>query len=439
MNILNITKSLHERINSATSLDEILILTKTIDRLNLGTVKTVANYSDLLLEYPREGEVFFVENEEQLYYGFSGLWYLISRTATTIAYAWGTNNNLGWLGDGTTTNKSSPVTVVGGFTDWSEIRLGMGLRADGTIWTWGGTSPNVGQNGDGTTLNRSSPVSIVGGFTDWISINSARTTRFRVALRSSGTIWAWGGNDTGQLGDGTTSARSSPVSVVGGITDWVQITGNVTGSNGTVLALRSNGSIWAWGNNNAGQLGDGTTTNKSSPVSVVGGFTWLSVSSGGSHNLAIRNNNTLWAWGVNSGGVLGDNTTSNRSSPVAVVGGFTDWIFASAGETNSAGIRSNGTLWTWGQNVFGQLGDNTASSRSSPVSVVGGFTDWVQVASGSSVCLGLRGNGTLWAWGAQFSDNTSSSRSSPVLVAGGFSGWVSIDLNSGLSAIRSTT
>jgi alpha-tubulin suppressor-like RCC1 family protein len=131
---------------------------------------------------------------------------------------------------------------------------------------------------------------------------------------------------------------------------------------------------YAWGSNLNGQLGDGTTISSRSPVSVVGGFSdWISASAGNSHSVAVRANGTVWAWGYNYSGQLGDGTTINRNSPVSVVGGFTDWISASAGGSQSLGVRANGTVWAWGFNGNGRLGDGTTISRSSPVSVVGGF------------------------------------------------------------------
>ena len=198
---------------------------------------------------------------------------------------------------------------------------------------------------------------------------------------------SWGSNGSGRLGDNTILDKSSPVSVVGGFTDWVQVSaGNHS------LGLRSNGTAWAWGPNTNGVLGDNTITNRSSPVSIVGEFTdWTQLSTGEFHSLGIRANGTIWAWGLNSFGRLGDNTTTSRRSPVSVVGGFTDWVQVSAGGAHSFGVRANGSAWGWGLNSSGQLGDNTATNRSSPVSVVGGFTDWIQVSSGGIHSLGLKG------------------------------------------------
>jgi alpha-tubulin suppressor-like RCC1 family protein len=193
-------------------------------------------------------------------------------------------------------------------------------------------------------------------------------------------MWSWGSNNSNAIGDGDSdvnSNRSSPVSVVGGFNDWTFLSRGAFHA----LAIRENGSIWGWGRNTYGQLADNTITNRSSPESVVGGFTdWVQVSAGGSSNLALRSNGTAWGWGGNGAGMIGDGTTTSRRSPVSVVGGFTDWVQVSAGG-HSLGVRANGTAWAWGQNSYGRLGDGTTTSRSSPVSVLGGFTDWIQVSN----------------------------------------------------------
>ena len=290
---------------------------------------------------------------------------------------------------------ATPATPVVGMIRWNSATSVFQIY-DGTSWTFiqdtggsAGASPtrigiglnNVGQLGDGTTTNKSTAIAIVEEFTDWIQIdtNLRYNTHHTTAIRANGTAWAWGQNNFGQLGDNSTTNRSSPVSVVGGFTDWVQIS---AGGEHTP-AIRANGTAWAWGRNNYGQLGDNSTTNRSSPVSVVGGFTnWIQISAGRDHNSAIRADGTAWAWGRNNYGKLGDNTSTNRSSPVSVVGGLTDWVQISAGQYNNSAIRANGTAWAWGRNNYGQLGDNSTTNRSSPVSVVGELTDWVQIDSG---------------------------------------------------------
>jgi alpha-tubulin suppressor-like RCC1 family protein len=380
--------------------------------------------------------------DEELFEAFTGTeWvYIDLYKPSGDIFAWGGGAN-GLLGDGTTVYRSSPVSVIGGFTDWIQVSAGgglsLGIRSNGTAWAWGPGSN--GRLGDGTVVDRSSPVSVIGGFTDWIQVSAGGG--HSLGIRSNGTAWAWGYGGFGRLGDGTVVSRSSPVSVVGGFTDWIQVSGGYAFS----LGVRSNGTAWAWGRNNTGipsavgQLGDNSNTlGRSSPVSVVGGFTdWIQVSAGSfGHSLGVRANGTAWAWGYASQGSLGNGTTFNRSSPVSVIGGFTDWIQVSAGSSHSLGVRANGTAWAWGTPFDGELGDGTVVAKSSPVSVVGGFTDWIQV-SARNHSLGIRSNGTAWAWGSgrfgPLGDGTVVSRSSPVSVVGGFTDWIQVSAGGGHS------
>ncbi len=428
MNISNLTKALQVKLAAATTPTDLISITKALQKLQLGAVDAVSTYADMLLLTRQAGDLVFVDGEQKLYFARSrGVWTAML-DASNGAWGWGRNSS-GALGDNTPTSRLSPVSVIGGFTDWVQVSAGSyrtaGVRANGTAWGWGG---NInGQLGDGSATDRASPVSVVGGFTDWVQISAG--TDHVVGLRSNGTVWAWGRGDMFNiLGDGTQTNRSSPVSVVGGFTDWVQV------STGAFFAvgLRSNGTAWGWGRNNSGQLGDGTVADRSSPVSVVGGFAdWVQVSaSSGQHTVGLRSNGTVWAWGNNTTGHLGDGTTYARSSPVSVVGGFTDWVQVDAGSSHTIGLRSNGTVWAWGYNGNGQLGDNTTTSKRSPVSVVGGFTNWVQVDAGANHSIGIRANGTAWAWGnngqGRLGDNTTATRSSPVSVVGGFTDWVQV-------------
>jgi alpha-tubulin suppressor-like RCC1 family protein len=402
-------------------------------------IYSVATTASLPSATNNKGRLVYVE-ENNLYRVSDGVTWSGDFTTTQrgTAWAWG-NAALGRLGDGTTVNKSSPVSVLAGFTDWCQVsggyQHGLGLRQNGTVWAWGNAS--CGRLGDNCITNRSSPVSVVGGFTDWCQVSAGR--EHSLGVRTNGTAWAWGINTLGHLGDGTIVNKSSPVSVVGGFTDWCQVSAGSCHS----LGLRTNGSAWAWGFNSLATLGDGTTVTRSSPVSVVGGFTdWCQVSAGGCHSLGVRTDCTAWAWGGNTAGQLGDGTTIPKSSPVSVIGGFTDWCQVSAGVCHSLGLRKNYIVWAWGCNTTGQLGDGTTVSKSSPVSVVGGFTDWCQISAGSSSSNALRTNGTIWSWGANGSgglgDGTTVNKSSPVSVVGGFTDWFQVSNGSGhIFAIRS--
>jgi alpha-tubulin suppressor-like RCC1 family protein len=408
-------------------------------------VFSVANIAALPNATTYNGRMVYVTSEAKYYYAVLGVWdsnfSSVPHAVTSLTYSWG-YNTCGQLGDNTITNKSSPVSVVGGFLDWCQISAGscrtsLGVRRNGTAWAWG--QNNCGQLGDNTTVSRSSPVSVIGGFTDWCQVSAG--CLHSLGVRQSGTAWAWGRNNYGQLGDNATATRSSPVSVVGGFTDWCQISAGYTQS----LGIRQNGTAWAWGGALCGQLGDNTTISKSSPVSVVGGFTdWCQISAGPSFSLAVRTNGTAWAWGDGGVGRLGNNNSfSAQQSPVSVIGGFTDWCRVSAGGAFSLAVRQNGTAWAWGFNSNGQLGDNTTAAKSSPVSVVGGFTDWCQISAGNSHSLAVRQNGTAWAWGYNgnggLGTNSTVSRSSPVSVVGGFCDWCQVSAGGHSLAIRQCT
>lgn len=252
--------------------------------------------------------------------------------------------------------------------------------------------------------------------------NAYRNTYQRVGSGSNGnttyeirngTLWAWGLNTDGQLGDGTTTDRSSPVQV-GTATNWVSV---AAGGYHTV-ALRSDGTLWAWGRNIEGQLGDGTNTSRTSPTRIGTATNYVSIAVGSYHTVALRSDGTLWSWGPNIFGQLGDGTTTNRNSPVQV-GSATNYIGISAGHFHTVALRSNGTLWAWGWNSNGQLGDGTTTQRNSPVQV-GTVTNYVSVAAGQYHTEALRSDGTLWAWGrndtGQLGDGTNTQQNSPVRV-----------------------
>jgi alpha-tubulin suppressor-like RCC1 family protein len=302
----------------------------------------------------------------------SDYWGILAIDNFSYGWGWGANT-YGGLGDGTQTPKLSPVSMIGG-RQWQKLfsignNFSCGIDNLSYAYAWGiGGGGNIGDN---TTINRSSPTSVVGGrqFRSMIS-----TYPYTITLDSLSYAYAWGTNSTGQLGDNTIQARSSPVSVVGGkqFLRLITPTSDFTTTK-AILALDGLSYAWAWGHNASGQLGDNTTTNRSSPVSVVGGKQWRSVVCGNTFTIALDSLSYAYAWGSNGNGQLGDNTIANRSSPTSVVGGkqFTS-IYTHTDQLTVHAVDGSGFIWAWGTDTAGMLGNNTNSTnRSSPVSVVG--------------------------------------------------------------------
>lgn len=334
-------------------------------------------------------------------------------------YAWGRNTE-GQLGTNTTVVVSSPVQV-GTTSTWAQIGCGYyavsGLQSNGTLWTWGGNG-GFGSLGLNTTTDYSSPVQ-VGALSNWAQVASS-VYYYMAAKKTDGTLWTWGRNFAGQLGLGDTTNRSSPVQV-GSASNWLTV---ACGYNHTG-AITTNGTLYMWGGNAQGQLGLGDTNNRSSPTQVGALSIWTQVACGGQYyTAAIQSNGTLWSWGLNNNGQLGLNDTANRSSP-AQVGTLTTWRQVSCGQIHTLAIQTDGTLWSWGVNNSGQLGLGDTVNRSSPVQI-GALTNWAQVSCGYNHVIALQSNGTLWTWGrndiGQLGLSNTINRSSPVQV-GVLSNW----------------
>ena len=357
---------------------------------------------------------------------------ILERYVGNQLWTWGDNTD-GQLGDNSINPKSSPVQTVSGGTNWKQVAAGgnstTAIKTDGTLWTWG--SNTYGQLGDNSITHRSSPVQTVSGGTNWKQVSCSRED-FTAAIKTDGTLWLWGWNNEGQLGDNTITSKSSPVQTVAGGTNWKQ----VSFGERHIAAIKTDGTLWLWGLNSSGQLGDNSITHRSSPIQTVsGGTNWKQVSCGGSHTAAIKTDGTLWTWGRNVfSGALGNNSTGNRSSPVQTVSGGTNWKQVAAGGNSTTAIKTDGTLWTWGSNTYGQLGDNSITHRSSPVQTVSGGTNWKQVSCNTRNTAAIKTDGTLWNWGdntyfyGQLGDNTGTHRSSPVQTVSGGTNWKQVSV-----------
>jgi alpha-tubulin suppressor-like RCC1 family protein len=364
-------------------------------------------------------------------------WELIDRYSGSELWSWGLGTS-GQMGDNTIIDRSSPVQTISGGTNWKQVSCGnlhtAAIKTDGTLWVWGGNSNGqLGEN-SAVTLLRSSPVQTISGGTNWKQAEGGAF--FSGAIKTDGSLWMWGSGGNGQLGDNTSIAKSSPVQTISGGTNWKQVSCGYY----FTAAIKTDGTLWTWGNNTNGDLGDGTVIGRSSPVQTIcGGTNWKQVSCGGqNHMAAIKTDGTLWLWGLNTDGRLGDNTVISRSSPVQTICGGTNWSQVSCGTNYSGAIKTDGTLWVWGSNLNGRIGDNTIIDRSSPVQTISGGTNWKQLFCFSQTAA-IKTDGTLWVWGnnstsGRVGDNTIIDRSSPVQTISGGTNWKQVSCGSGHTA-----
>jgi alpha-tubulin suppressor-like RCC1 family protein len=345
-------------------------------------------------------------------------------------FSWGLNTS-GQLGLSNTTQMSTPTAV--GASGWTKVRAGkgfaMGISPSGTLFSWG--TNNLGQLGLNSIVSQSSPVQ-VGALSDWSDIACADHV---LAVKLDGSLWGWGSNTIGQLGLSATGNKSSPVQI--GALSWRSVA--VGGS--TSAAIRTDNTLWAWGGNGNFQLGNGSSTANSSPIQVGSSTNWSSVAVGPAHMLAVKSDGTLWAWGYNGSGQLGLSDTTMRST-VTQVGALTNWMSVAAGGVAaasgfSAGLKNDGSLFTWGVNTSGKLGLSDTVTRSSPTQV-GAALDWREISLGQGHALALRGSTSksLWSWGeggnGQLGTGSTMPVSSPVMI--GTSNWASISCSNSVSS-----
>jgi alpha-tubulin suppressor-like RCC1 family protein len=357
---------------------------------------------------------------------------------------WG-KNTWGHLGTNDRNPTSSPVQTVSGGITWKSASCGYshtaGIKSDGSLWLWGYNSS--GQLGDNTNTHRSSPIQTISNVNTWwqVSCGGFHTS----AIKNNGSLWLWGLGSSGQLGDNTTVSKSSPVQTIAGGTTWKQVSCGYH----FVAAIKSDNTLWCWGLNDFGQLGTNNVTSVSSPVQTVsGGTSWKQVACQGKivlnpHAAAIKTDNSLWVWGNNSYGQLGTNDQTHRSSPIQTVSATKDWKWVAVGHQRTVAIKTDGSLWCWGRNSYGQLGDNTVTNRSSPVQTISGGNTWKVISCTRNSTHAIKTDGTLWGWGSnnngQLGDLTIVRKSSPVQtaiggtawrqVAGGYSHILALDFN----------
>jgi alpha-tubulin suppressor-like RCC1 family protein len=334
------------------------------------------------------------------------------------AWSWG-SNTLGQLGDNSITSKRTPVSVAGTVKTFCQISAGSGhslaIDKNGRAWSWG--INNTGQLGDNSFVSKLTPVSILGAVKTFCRISAGNSSS--LAIDKNGRIWGWGNNVSGQIGN-SIAVQNTPVSVLGAVKTFCRIS---VGS-GHSLAIDKNGRVWGWGNNNSGQIGNNGTATGSTPVSILGTVkTFCQIMAGNGSSLAIDKNGRVWGWGSNSFGQLGDNSITARLTPVSILGTVKTFCQIKAGGGNySLAIDKNGRVWGWGSNSFGQLGDNSITSKRTPVSVAGTVKTFCKIGTGNQHTLAIDKNGRAWGWGfnsgGELGDNSITQRNTPVSVLG---------------------
>lgn len=365
---------------------------------------------------------------------------IIDRYVGNQLWVWGIGTS-GQLGNNLATDRSSPIQTVSGGTNWKQVSgfssTAGGIKTDGSLWMWGNAS--AGLLGNNAVTLRSSPVQTVSAGTNWKSLSVGFCGS--AAIKTDGTLWLWGCDIYGKLGANTNNVhRSSPVQTISAGTNWKQVSIQTN----IVAAVKTDGTLWTWGHNVSGAIGDNSVTLRSSPVQTIsGGTNWKQVAVGWCHMGAIKCDGTLWMWGDNSStssNGLGDGTGTDRSSPVQTVSGGTDWKNVALGASHSAAIKKDGTLWLWGNNSTGAFGRNNRTSAASPVQTVSGGSNWKQVSLGNGHTVAIKTDGTLWTWGTNTTGNLGNNnlinQSSPVQTVSGGTNWKQVStLDDGTVAV----
>jgi alpha-tubulin suppressor-like RCC1 family protein len=346
--------------------------------------------------------------------GYGG--FVCGVTPAQAAYCWG-YNGYGQLGNGTLVSSTTALPVSGGLT-FASVSAGVaatcGVTPAGAAYCWGHNGR--GELGNGTRINSSTPVAVSGGLT-FASVSSSSSFNFTCGVTTAGAAYCWGDNSAGELGNGTTdpiNPTTTPGPVSGGLTF-----ASVSAGNGFACGVTTGGAAYCWGANGDGALGNGTTTASTTPVAVSGGLTFASVIAGYFGACGVTTGGAAYCWGANGLGQLGNGTTTSSTTPVPVSGGLTFMTVSGGLYYFTCGATTAHAAYCWGSNFYGQFGNGTTISSTTPVAVSGGLSFASVVAGYFSAC-GVTTNGGAYCWGnnpnGELGNGTTTASTMPVMV-----------------------
>jgi alpha-tubulin suppressor-like RCC1 family protein len=403
------------------------------------SVATVSDLPDLSTTNIGDGQIVFVESINVPVMSLGVEWVgLDSRVLRrdddyTEMFLWGAFQ-CGLLLEGSYIQRqlSSPVREFTRGLSWCAVSVGRfggsALKTDSTLWSWGRNTD--GESADGTTGGlKFSPVQEICSATNWCNVGHSLIGGRTAAVKTDGTLWGWG---AGPVGDGTATNRCSPVREFCSATNW-----RLVSSGDSTSAIKTDGTLWSWGNGACGRLATGNVLTSNSPVQEITSSTnWINVKLFRFGGSAVKSNGTLWSWGNNCLGTLGNGNVVNVSSPVQEFCSATNWCVVSAGDRSMSAIKTDGTLWSWGRSP--NLGNGTLVDSCSPVQEFCSATNWCALVSMTVSTSAIKTDGTLWSWGAgvnaTIGDGFVTDRCSPVQEFSSSTNWRFIT-NSGYCAM----
>ena len=316
-------------------------------------------------------------------------------------------------------------------SDWVSVAAGSthqcGIKNDGSLWCWGANRD--GQVGIGSDEFMEETPTQVAGSQGWAQVRGG--TRYSCAIKTDGTLWCWGNNQRGQLGTGSTTDQNRPVQESSNSSHWAKVSTSTSSFTPYPCGIKESSGLYCWGANSiTGHLGTGEPGDQHSPTRIDADA-WRDVELADLHACAIKEEGSLWCWGANVYGQLGTGMSGHADTPTREATLSSDWEQVAVGSKHSCGLKTDGSLWCWGDNSYGQLGTGDTDNRNQPIQESTGASDWAQVTVGGAHKCAIKEDGSLWCWGhnrdRQIGDGTQDDRHTPTEVGAEKGPWSQVD------------